>query len=715
MTRKAGFPLVLALALGCQTATVPETPVATTINITNGPAELSFIGQTLPFGVTIVDQNGQAMTGQTISWTVDDAAVASVTQGGVVGAVANGTATVTATTGSISATAGVTVQQVASAVQITSGLSQEATAGTELAEPIVARAQDAGGAAVAGTSITFAPATDNGTVSVASAAADANGEVSTMWTLGAPFGTQRLNATITGATAQVTAIGRSEFPIADLVVTSPPNINRPDPSTLETFDVSAVIRNEGDLSTTTTFRVQLLADGGEIASVTAGPLAPDNEETVVFSVVGPIAAGSRNISVVADADDDITELLEDNNDDGRTVNVLSQTTVSINDNVAINGSLNDELLFILTVPPGPETTLDVVLTGANGDADLFIESGTRPSAKEDYNTCISAGADSNEACQVVFPEGEYHIVVHAFSAFTSANMSITLGNTIAPFDIDVQILDNGTQSQDDAFLAAAARWSQVIVGDIPDQSFAAQNIAADACATGQPLINDVVDDVRIYVNISAIDGAGGTLAQAGPCATRGLSNLPIVGAMTFDEADLAVLEANGDMNAVILHEMGHVLGIGTIWGPGAKDILRDPSLPSNQGADTHVIGEEAAIQFDVHGGAGFSGSKTPVENMAGQGSGDSHWRESVMTVEFMTPFLNSLTQNPMSSITIGHLADLGYGVDMSQAESYQGITPAPPRAQMPALGAGYIDLSGDIREGPIVVLDRKGNVMRVLR
>lgn len=715
MTRKAGFALVLALALGCQTSTVPETPVPTTITITNGPAELSFIGQTLPLGLTVQDQNGQTMTGQSITWSIDDETVATVTPGGVVSAVMNGTATVTAATGSISTTTGVTVAQVATTVQIIAGMDQEATAGTELPEAIVARAVDAGGAAVEGVLIGFAPDPDNGSVSVASGDSDASGELSTMWTLGTPFGQQRLTATITGGQAEVTAIARSENPIADLVVTAAPTLSRPDPSSLETFTVSATIRNDGDLSTIIPFRVALLSDGVEIGSVTAGPIAPDGEEAISFGVSGPLAAGTRNIRVDADADDEVTELIEDNNDQSRNVNILAQSTVSVNDNVAVSGAVDDEILLRLTVPPGPETTLDVVLTGANGDADLFIESGTRPSDKDDYNSCISAGPNSNEACQIVFPEGEYHIIVHAFSAFTGANLSITLGNTIEPYDIDVQILDNGTPSQDDAFLAAATRWMQVIVGDVPDQDFSTQNVPAGACATGQPLIDDVVDDVRIYVNITAIDGPGGTLAQAGPCVTRGLSNLPIVGSMTFDEADLTQLEAAGDMNAVVLHEMGHVLGIGTIWGASLKDILRNPSLPSNQGADTHVIGEETAAQFDVHGGGSFSGSKTPVENQAGPGSGDSHWRESVMTVEVMTPFLNSLTQNPLSSITIGHLADLGYGVDMSEAESYQGITPAPPQNAAPAMTTGLIDLRGDIRDGPITVVDRKGTVVRVLR
>jgi hypothetical protein len=34
---------------------------------------------------------------------------------------------------------------------------------------------------------------------------------------------------------------------------------------------------------------------------------------------------------------------------------------------------------------------------------------------------------------------------------------------------------------------------------------------------------------------------------------------------SFDSADLAFMVQSGTINGVILHEMGHVLGIGTLW------------------------------------------------------------------------------------------------------------------------------------------------------
>ena len=42
--------------------------------------------------------------------------------------------------------------------------------------------------------------------------------------------------------------------------------------------------------------------------------------------------------------------------------------------------------------------------------------------------------------------------------------------------------------------------------------------------------------------------------------------------MSFDTADLDEMERKGTLNDVITHEMGHVLGIGTIWA--RKGLIR---------------------------------------------------------------------------------------------------------------------------------------------
>ena len=75
----------------------------------------------------------------------------------------------------------------------------------------------------------------------------------------------------------------------------------------------------------------------------------------------------------------------------------------------------------------------------------------------------------------------------------------------------------------------------------------------------------LIDDVQIDASGVPIDGPFGVLGQAGPDVLRPVSFLPAHGVMQFDTADLALLESSGELQLVILHEMMHVLGFGTIW------------------------------------------------------------------------------------------------------------------------------------------------------
>jgi len=118
--------------------------------------------------------------------------------------------------------------------------------------------------------------------------------------------------------------------------------------------------------------------------------------------------------------------------------------------------------------------------------------------------------------------------------------------TATDFQIELVFINNGTASQDAAFLSAADRWMSILRGWLTDVDFSLNPVAAGTCLTGQPVVNDVVDDLRIFVDIITIDGPGGTLGQAGPCSLHSDSNLPVLGFMEFDSADVANLEAAGD-------------------------------------------------------------------------------------------------------------------------------------------------------------------------
>ncbi len=188
--------------------------------------------------------------------------------------------------------------------------------------------------------------------------------------------------------------------------------------------------------------------------------------------------------------------------------------------------------------------------------------------------------------------------------------------------------------------------------------------------------------------------------------------LPILGVLRFDITDLANLESTGSMLNTVLHEMGHVLGVGSIWP--LFNLITNPSVPSNAGADTHFTGPLAIAAFDDAGGTTYTGgSKVPIENTGTAGSADGHWRESVLREELMTPFFVPGQVEPLSAITVESFADLGYRVDVSRADAFMKTFTSPARVTTPDPRA-VIDLRGDVHQGPIIVVDTKGRIVRVI-
>jgi hypothetical protein len=231
--------------------------------------------------------------------------------------------------------------------------------------------------------------------------------------------------------------------------------------------------------------------------------------------------------------------------------------------------------------------------------------------------------------------------------------------TTSPFRIEVRFVGGLSERQRAAFAAAADRWTRVIVGDLPD-------VEVDG---------EVVDDVLILAQGTAIDGAGQVLGQAGPTHLRpagpgAAALLPAKGAMSFDSADLAALEAEGTLDDVIAHEMGHVLGIGTLWA-------RKGLLAGSGSADPVFRGAGALAEYSALTGADERG--VPVENTGGPGTREGHWRESVFGDELMSGFI-SAAGNPLSRVTAASLGDLGYQVDLDAAEAYALPAPATPGA-----------------------------------
>jgi hypothetical protein len=311
------------------------------------------------------------------------------------------------------------------------------------------------------------------------------------------------------------------------------------------------------------------------------------------------------------------------------------------------------------------------------------------------------GADGRTATSLTIV-GSGPIPVTAQVANTTLSTSFT-ETGVSPFSIELQFLTDTTKAQGDAFEAARHRWEGLIVGDVPNVQLSA---TAGQCGTNSPALSRSVDDVLILVTLEPIDGAGNVLGAAGPCFVRTGSRLPVLGVMKFDTADLDVLESSGLLQAVILHEMGHVLGYGTIWTD--KNLLADASLTG--GTDPHFTGAQAISAFNAVGGSSYTASaKVPVEDMGGEGTADAHWRESVFGNELMTGFVDAST-NPLSRVSVASMADLGYMVNLAGADPY---TLAPG---LRAFARGpRVQLKNDLLHLPIRVVDQGGRVMQIVQ
>ncbi len=250
------------------------------------------------------------------------------------------------------------------------------------------------------------------------------------------------------------------------------------------------------------------------------------------------------------------------------------------------------------------------------------------------------------------------------------------------------LFDSSVQPQyKAAFQSAATRWGQIITGDLPDIKQAVDT--SSACGTGSNSVKIPgsvagIDDVLILVG-TFTEGPGGLLGFAGPCQPRTSNGLTGVGQMKFDTADLDGLQADGQLDETITHEMGHVLGFGTLWD--SKNLISYSNTDANKdGCDDNprYIGAKGVAAYKALAGPDAT---VPVEDKFGPGSCEGHWRESVFKKELMTSFLND-GANPLSKLSIASVEDLGYTVSYAPAEVFAlSLIPdlssqSPPRVRL---------------------------------
>ncbi|CAM9289939.1 unnamed protein product, partial [Scytosiphon promiscuus] len=291
------------------------------------------------------------------------------------------------------------------------------------------------------------------------------------------------------------------------------------------------------------------------------------------------------------------------------------------------------------------------------------------------NPCLNGGT-----CEVD-PNGGYTCVCSGSYAGMTCE---TDTSSLPEFFITVDFIGTWTQSRQDVFQSAADRWAEVLT-HIP-----CTGTNGDGGSAGELVITSTLE---------SIDGPSGTLGFAGP---RGIWNecqgISYSGEMTFDLDDIDDMESQGTFEGVILHEMGHVIGVGTLWGECSEcDEANDPEWKCPLAAQVYndLAGNAADSPADI------------IELDGGEGTGCGHFSEETFEDELMTGYVNAGSM-PLSKITTASLADRGYVVKPSMADEY-----TIPALRSPSARQGNTTTYEALDEdgADIEVCDREGNIV----
>lgn len=330
-----------------------------------------------------------------------------------------------------------------------------------------------------------------------------------------------------------------------------------------------------------------------------------------------------------------------------------------------NGIANQQVTFLITAGGG-SVAPGLVTTNASGVATGAVwRLGTRGGPQ---TATATAGSFST-----------------SFSATTQSSYLIEL----RPFP-GAAAMPAAAQT---AFDNAANRIKAAIVGQISTVSLQGADLAGCGISGLTGTLAENTQGLIIYASVAPIDGVGKILAQAGPCFIRQTSILPAVGVMQFDEADIQNYINSGRFESVVLHEMNHVVGFGTIWSD--KAVLLNPAFtntenPTPTGSTNPRFSGAAGLAqcFAAGGSATHCTGGVAVEQCGTAGTADGHWRESFTTTctgtnnspvggtaafdnEMMTGYVEGPgISMPWSAMSIASFQDIGYTVNLLAADSY---------------------------------------------
>ena len=404
---------------------------------------------------------------------------------------------------------------------------------------------------------------------------------------------------------------------------------------------------------------------------------------------------------------------------------MAATATAAQDTISGHLETEDDLDYFRVVVDGGETVRASINPSTQSPNHLL-----RAWVRIETANYTSVNADGYDAAAVSSSTTVYAVVWSRFGtpSYTLAIWLDDAGNSDeTSFDIDL-VYASATKPSASAqatIRAAADKWESVITKGLPASFIWTRSL----CRNGNHHeFGTFQDDLVIEILVEPI--SGGAAAIAGTCVTRSDSGLPAASEITFDSGGINRWSSSV-LRVLALHEIGHALGFGSIdeWDDllvnSARDYQRE-NPDSTTLPDAHFSGTAAVSAFNEIASS-YTGGKVPVENdtqtysnsLVGgsvrsasspggrffggstNASLDGHWRESVFDTEVMATRVAG--SDKLSKVTIAALADLGYSVDYTEAESYSLPSSTILRSQLPDTGLpGLPHFRDEVRRGPLI-------------
>lgn len=630
----------------------------------------------VPPSVIVKDINGNVVSNVSVTFAVVGgggiiSSTTSLTNSLGIATLASWTLGTTAGTNSISATVGSLAAITFSASGVagspasiakSAGDNQTGIAGSALPTPLSVIVKDVNNNVVSGASVTFALSAGAGTITGAAAVTNVSGIAAlTAWTLGTKVGVN----TVTASVSTLAPVSFSATGIA-----GPPAI---------------LMKSAGDGQTAVVATAVLIAPSVSVTDINGNAVSGTVVNFLVSSGGGSAAGASSTTNSLGIA--------------ALTSWTLGTTAGTNGMSAAVSGLT--PAVFTATGIAGPPASITTESGGGQSALAGTLLSPISVKVKDQFGNAVSnvgvtisvsaGGGSVSPSSAITDATGAVgtiqwrlgkSAVAQALSVITGSAITASVSATVATsYPVDVRFFGPAVSSANQAvFQNAVAQIRGIITGSLTTVSVTNLNLETNCGVTGVT-ISEIINGVLIYAQVKPIDGPGKTLASAGPCLIRSSSRLTVIGVMQFDVDDFPGLAATGQLQDVVQHEMLHVIGIGTLWDQKTPSLLIGASS-----LDPRFSGSQGLAACTAAGGTSLCTNGIAVENcvgIAGCGAGtrDAHWREGTTTLAgFRTELMTGYAEapgvvSPLSNITVQSLADLGYVVNSSAADSY--TVPSP--------------------------------------